>query len=448
MGESLNPQESAINSARRLGNQVKHILCRFCITSQPEAVLLCFEHPVHDLEQMASAQILTFDKTSSAKTAKFEDVDVSGLFKRLSGDLYSSAGPEYMSYGTLHKKFKNLRDLTTSNKYLYDYFNTADKINLPTTWVFGAKNDVVRIEQNFSLYDLVDNNQVYKGTHSYKADTFNLGKGSDYFRLSVDVGAYSDPNAWSSNLYASFQDQLLDGGVRVSVNGQEGADRIDLSLYQCDYECNKNGSITPVMPVALINIGSNATNNYGAGNDEISVSGMSANIDGGDGADIITGSQFSDMIKGGKGNDHFKMSNGDYAESHTEWSYILNERDLLYGGEGKNTFTFGLSNQYTRNGGNDYAVIADLKPVDRLVFVFSRGDLLIDNSRGTLKLPASNIAPNGANNGAMIYGQQNISYASRIYLDSDGNGSLDPKVDDLLLYANAPISSTQLIYVV
>ena len=72
---------------------------------------------------MPASQILTFDKTSSATSAKFEDIDVSGLFKRLNGDLYTSTSevPDYyMHFATLHKKFKSLRDLTANNKYLYD----------------------------------------------------------------------------------------------------------------------------------------------------------------------------------------------------------------------------------------------------------------------------------------------------------------------------------------
>ena len=334
----------------------------------------------------------------------------------INGSLSVDDGAYVDSYSDLNKLFYGFKTVDGSQT-LASYFNTQSLIKESRLWNFSSAPDFIDL-RGFGLNGRDVGGDIHQGFYSFKNDSFNLGAGSDNFRLEIDTYIWPDP--YPTDAYKNLMDYIIDGSYEININGDDGNDSIDVSFGPNDFTVDAfiGGEWTsyPSIPIAKVS--------GGAGADYIYVDRMAAVIDGGAGPDTIFNDYCSDRIYGGNGDDWisgiFSLSSYD---SPVQRKQTLNQRDIITGGSGRDTIDLGgITLNYQVNGSNDFAVITDFRSgEDQLQIGLSSGRAIIDMKDGIEKLPQS-----------ASYPSSSYKYTASIYIDMNDDGVLQRGIDELV----------------
>lgn len=183
-------------------------------------------------------------------------------------------------------------------------------------------------------------------------DTVYLGGGDDRFQ----IGVGNDTVSGGSGSDTLFTDIPLENPDVATVFGESGDDFIS-ALYITGGSKLYGGDGFDTIS------GGGGNDTILGGNDNDILRGGLGNdrLYGEEGNDLIQGNYVSDTLVGGNGNDTLS---GKSIDETSNFTFGIDDRDVLYGGSGSDTFVLSDSTTglyYELNGDADFATIEDFK---------------------------------------------------------------------------------------
>ena len=347
--------------------------------------------------------MLILDFTNRKRTSNAKK----GYFDRWN-ELFGSTG-DYDS--SLHEYDELETTLTTNGARSFaGYFNSINKLNRKTKWVFGDGDKYIEIDSLRFEVEGADGSYDDDYSSYFMDNIFSLGDGTNFFEFRVDL--YED-----HEIQDSIAQRLRSKGLKSTILGGAGADHIEFDIGKDD-----EVDLSPKSSVVV---------NTKGGRDTIEVDAcfnLSAKIDSGSGSDTVDLCEAnSSFVNTGKNNDTVFLGRDD-PYGLDELKLVKNIKDIIVGGSGRDQFVFNKylhGSMYNLNRNKDFCVLKDYQDIDQIIYCGNEG-LRIDSKDGTIKLAAT-----GA------YKAQSVGYTARLYADNDLIAYIsgeEPSLSDITQY--------------